>query len=962
MRKIHFPSSYRYKDISKKLLLCIFLPQRMHKDHKEKVVFKDVYKKFLSLVIALGFLFYFIPQANGQNATLSGSAQPASDIPIYLDTNYTFRERAADLVSRMTLEEEVRQLHTNHAPAIPRLGVHQYFYWNEAQHGVNALFGNLNNGNSKKEEAYGSPRATSFPVNFASTMTWDPQLIYKETSAISDEVRGFLDKSLFGVAQNNLGDSRDNYGSLTFWAPTINMDRDPRWGRTDEAFGEDPYLASRMAAAFVNGFQGQTMNGIPETKYLKAAATAKHYALNNLENNRTGISSNTDDEAIRDYYTAPFRHLIEDAHVSGIMTSYNAINGTPAVANTYTINVLAKRTYGFKGYTTSDCGAVGTTYNTFPGGHFWAPPGWRVSRDHNKTIWINTQTGDTVSGAAGGQAFAVRAGTSLNCTGYEYTLSNIEEAIKAGILSKGVIDRALTSVFTIRMRTGEFDPTSAVPYTRLTKAEIQSPAHQKLAEEVAENALVLLKNEPVSGTKKALLPLHPEQLHRVLIIGNLANEVSLGGYSGDPKLKVSAVQGITAVFKKMNRNIVVKFDSTNSSVTSADPVRLNEKIKSDIREADAVIVFIGTNEAVGSEGHDRPSLAIPGNYLSLIYQVAEQGNKHLILAIQSDGPLNINYIQHYFPAIVFSGYNGESQGTALADVLTGKKNPGAHLDFTWYMNDDQLADKSDYYLAPGKTNGLGRTYQYFTRKPLYPFGYGLSYTRFRFSNFSVSPSQISPDDSVTVSFDVTNTGNLSGTAVAQLYVTYPKIHGIDLPIKRLKGFQKTDMLAPGQREHISLSVKGIQLANWNQEKQKEVVYNGNYQFQLGKDSRDITDTQTVNIQGALTPKVIHVTIEPEDLVYKTGDKLNLKGKNKWIESDVTSARQGDIPDADHIIEAVNNDGSFLDLSQAKIDYQSDNHKVAQVSPDGIVSFLSPGVATVSAIIDGVKGSAVFVVK
>lgn len=926
------------------------------------VIFSYKHEKIFFTAILFTTLFYFIPNANGQRKGQKGAAVYTGTIPIYLDTNYTFRERAADLVSRMTLEEEIKQLHTNHAPAIPRLGVHQYFYWNEAQHGVNALFGNLNNGDIKHESAYGSPRATSFPVNFASTMTWDPALIYKETSAISDEARGFLDKSLFGVAQNNLGDSRDNYGSLTFWAPTINMDRDPRWGRTDEAFGEDPFLASKMAAAFVNGFQGQTMNGTPESKYLKAAATAKHYALNDLENNRTGISSNSSDEAIRDYYTATFRYLIEHAHVSGIMTSYNAINGTPAVANTYTINVLAKRTYGFDGYTTSDCGAVGTTYNTFPNGHFWAPPGWRPALLDNKTIWISTPTNDTVSGEAGGQAYALRAGTSLNCTGYEYTLSNIEEAIKAGILSKGVIDRALTSVFTIRMRTGEFDPSSQVPYTRISKAEIQSPAHQKLAEEVAENALVLLKNDRVSNTKKSLLPLNPDQLHHVLILGNLADKVSLGGYSGLPNLQVSAVQGITNTFKKMNPHIIVKFDNTNTSTTSVEPVVLNEEIKSDIRKADAVIVFIGTNEAVASEGHDRPSLAIPGNYGSLIYQTAEQGNKRMILVIQSDGPLNINYIQHYFPAIIFSGYNGESQGTALANVLIGKKNPSGHLDFTWYMNDDQLADKSDYYLTPDKTNGLGRTYQYFTKKPLYSFGYGLSYTRFKYADMSVSSHQISPDDSVTISFDITNTGNLPGADVAQLYVAYPKIKGIDLPIKRLQGFQKTKILEPNQTEHISLKVKGIQLANWSEKDKKEVVYQGDYRFQLGKNSSDIVDSQSVNIQGTLTPKITLVTVEPENLVYKAGETLDLSGKNKWIESDITPARKDFVPEADHIIEAVNNDESFADLSKAKINYKSSNDNVAEVSPNGIIRFKGPGVVAISATVEGVTGSAVFVVE
>ncbi|HEY5391187.1 MAG TPA: glycoside hydrolase family 3 N-terminal domain-containing protein, partial [Hanamia sp.] len=513
------------------------------------------------LLVALCFQNTF-----GQSKSPSpNDTQGHNSQPVYLDTHYSFRERAADLVSQMTLEEEVKQLHTNFAPAIPRLGVHQYFYWSEGQHGVNTMFGNLHYGQAQDHQRFApGPRATSFPVNFATAMSWDPQLIYKETKAISDEARGFLDKSLFGKAQNNLGESRDDYGNLTYWAPTVNMDRDPRWGRTDEAFGEDPYLASHMEAAFVNGYQGQTMDGKSETGYLKVAATAKHYALNNIENNRQGISSNASDEAIRDYYTAPFRYLIENAHVAGLMTSYNAINGTPAVANTYTVNELAQRTYGFNGYITSDCGAVGTTYNNFPIGHAWAAPGWSTDRQGSKAIWTNKKTGATVAGAAGGQAFSVRAGTCLNCTGDEYTLQNIEDAIKVGILSKDVIDRAMTKIFTIRMKTGEFDPPDMVPYTKITKEVIQSPEHQQLAEKVAENTLVLLKNDPVQGTDAKLLPLNISKINKLVIVGDLATKVTLGGYSGDPDLKVDAVQGITAAVKAANPGAIVIYDSTGA--------------------------------------------------------------------------------------------------------------------------------------------------------------------------------------------------------------------------------------------------------------------------------------------------------------------------------------------------------------------------------------------------------------
>ncbi len=588
----------------------------------------------------IGILLIAVFIQNSYSQSVSGSSVAAKDAsPIYLNTHYSFRERAADLVSRMTLAEEVQQLHTNFAPAIPRLEVHQYFYWSEGQHGVNAMFGNLHNGEPESQQrgAYGAPRATSFPVNFATAMSWDPQLIYKETEAISDEARGFLDKSLFDKGQNNLGESRDDYGNLTYWAPTVNMDRDPRWGRNDEAFGEDPYLASHMEAAFVDGYQGQKMDGKSETRYLKVAATAKHYALNDIENNRQGISSDVNDEAIRDYYTATFRYLIEDAHVAGLMTSYNAINGTPAVANTYTVNELAQRTYGFIGYITSDCGAVGTTYNNFPIGHAWAAPGWSTGRQGHDAIWTNKQTGEKVSGAAGGQAFAVRAGTCLNCTGAEYTLQNIEDAVKAGILSKGVIDRALAKVFTVRMETGEFDPADMVPYTKITKDVIQNPAHLQLAEEVAENTLVLLKNDPVQGTNTKLLPLDASKIHKIVIVGNLAAKVTLGGYSGNPDLKVDAVQGITKAMKATNPDAMVIFDSTHSSTTATGPAILSAKTKDDIKSADLVIVFVGTDEAISHEGHDRASLAMPGNYESMIYQVAAVGNPNMVLAIQSIG-------------------------------------------------------------------------------------------------------------------------------------------------------------------------------------------------------------------------------------------------------------------------------------------------------------------------------------
>jgi beta-glucosidase-like glycosyl hydrolase len=872
--------------------------------------------------------------------------------PLYRDTSYSFAERAADLVSCMTLTEKVAQLHTNNAPAIPRLGVQQYTYWSEGQHGVNSLGADSDNGG-----ASGGVHATSFPVNFASTMSWDPSLVYQETTAVSDEARGFLDKSLFGTGQNNLGPSASDYGSLTYWAPNVNMDRDPRWGRTNESFGEDPYLTSQMAGAFVDGYQGETMSGQPMTPYLKVAATAKHYALNNVDDTRNSTSSNATDANIRDYYTKQFQSLVQNAHVSGVMTSYNEVNGTPQPANTYTVNELLNSTYGFNGYTTSDCGAVGDIYQS--GSHDWAPPGWTT----DGTTWTSTATGATVPAAAGAEAYALRAGTDLNCTGAEATTQNVEAALNAGILSEGVIDNALVHLFTIRMQTGEFDPAGKVAYTKINKGVIQSPAHQTLAEKIAAQDLVLLKNGNVAGTSSPLLPADPAKLNNVVIVGNLANTVTLGGYSGDPSFQVSGVQGITAAVKAANPSATVTFDACGTSTKATAPAACSAATQAAIKSADLVIVFVGSDLNVADEGHDRSSLAMPGNYSSLISQVTALGNPRTALVMQADGPYDISGVQGEFPSIVFSGYNGESQGTALAQVLFGQQDPSGHLNFTWYAGDAQLPDMNNYGLTPSQTGGLGRTYQYFTETPTYPFGYGLSYTTFKYSHVKVGPSAANANGTVHVSFDVTNTGSVAGSTVGQLYVA-PKfsVPGVQLPQKQLAGFRKTPVLAPGQTQRISLSVKMPSLSAWDESSLKQVVYDGPYQFQVGPDSATVAGSGTVRVHGAITPRVQSVTVQPDQVVFKPGDTLNLTGKNPWIAPDTNASLEQPHASADNIIEAVNNDQSFANLASAHVSYASSDRAVASVDSHGLVRAVKDGVATITVTVNGVSGSVPIVVQ
>ncbi|MFB7509005.1 glycoside hydrolase family 3 C-terminal domain-containing protein, partial [Streptomyces broussonetiae] len=894
-------------------------------------------------------------------AVTGGEASASASTPIYKDTSYSFEERAADLVSRMTLEQKVRQLITNEAPAIPGLGVQGYTYWSEALHGIQSLGNSKNAGNDNS----GPVRATGFPTNLATSMAWDPSLEYQEGSAISDEARGFLDKSLFGVGRNNLGNSADNYGSLTYFAPTVNNDRDPLWGRHDESYGEDPYLQTQLGSQFVDGFQGQNPDGTSINGYLKAAATAKHYALNNVEDARTAISSDVNDSELRDYYTKQFAGLIGQAHVAGLMTSYNAINGTPAVANTYTDNTLAKRTYGFFGLTTSDCGGVGTTYKLPDDGHNWAPAPWSTNGSKTDPQWINGTTGDTVDARAGGQAFALRSGNDLNCSGEEMTTANVMEAVRAGLLSEDVIDTALVRVFTIRMRTGEFDPPGSVPYTSIDKSVIQSGAHVDLAAKAADASMVLLKNTNLATTGKPLLPLKASAVNKVVVLGDLADTASLGSYGNGPDKQVSMRQGITDALQAANPNATVTYDAAGTSTTNTSAVTLSSATQAAVKAADLVVVVAGTDQNTAGEGKDRGSLAMPGNYNSLIDQVAALGNPNVVLDLQAVGAVDISARQSKAASILYSAYNGQSQGTALADVLFGKQNPQGHLTFTWYKDDSQLAAKNDYGLTPAESGGKGQTYQYFTGTPSYPFGYGLSYTTFSYSAAQADKSSITADGTVNVSFDVTNTGDTPGATVAQLYAANTfTVSGVTMPQQRLVGFKNTGVLAPGERLHVTLPVKASDLSVWNPATSRQTVFPGAWALTVASDSATVQSTATVNITGTLTPKVTTVTVQPGRLVYHAGETLDLTKKNPWIKDDTDPAKeQRDTSiTADDIVEAVNNDQSFVNLSNAQVTYSSSNQAVATVSSSGVVTAGADGVATIKVTVGGVTGSMVMVVK
>ena len=406
------------------------------------------------------------------------------------------------------------------------------------------------------------------------------------------------------------------------------------------------------------------------------------------------------------------------------------------------------------------------------------------------------------------------------------------------------------------------------------------------------------------------------------------------------------------------------YDAAGTSTTAKTDAVLSDATKADITAADLVIVFVGTDDAVAHEGMDRTSLAMPGNYHSLIDQTAALGNRKLALVVQSDGPVKLDDVQDKVSSIVFSGYNGESQGTALADVLLGGQNPSGHLNFTWFKDDSQLPPIADYDITPGTTGGLGRTYRYFTGTPTYPFGYGLSYSTFAYSHVRAG-SAATANGKVTVRFDVTNTGKTAGATVAQLYAATPfAVPGVEMPKRRLAGFRKTAVLKPGATEHVALTVKIADLAVWDAKNMRSFVPSGAYLFEVGPDSATTATARSVRVTGTLAPKTRYVTVQPEAVNYTVGDTIDLTGKNRWIKDDTDHAKEQRNLDvtADNVVEAVNDDQSFTDLKHANVRYRSTDTGVATVDRTGHVKVVGSGVTTLKATVNGVTGSAVITAR
>ncbi len=831
-----------------------------------------------------------------------GTHQGIAQRVLYTDPGVPVERRVDDLVSRMTLEEKVSQM-MNSAAAIPRLGIPEYNWWNEALHGV-ARAG----------------IATVFPQAIGMAATFDEKLVYRMADVVSTEARAKHHEAA------RRGD-RGIYKGLTFWSPNINIFRDPRWGRGQETWGEDPFLTGRLGSAFVRGMQGN------DPKYLKTVSTVKHFAVHSgPEPDRHTFDAVVSERDLRETYLPAFRETIVKGGALGVMCAYNRVDGLPACGSDKLLVDILRGEWRFSGHVVSDCGAIDDIYIR----HKFLPTEAEAS------------------------ALGVKKGTDLTC-GREYR--SLVQAVKNGLISEAEIDTAVKHLMTIRFRLGMFDPPEMVKYAQIPYSENDTPAHRSLALEAARESIVLLKNQ------SRTLPLRRD-LKTIAVIGPNADapDVLLGNYNGTPSRSVTPLQGIRSklpnarvlysagmyspgiVFEPVapeflsaggirglkgeyfnnrelkgepdlvriddrinftwagdspdraikvdgfsarwtggltapdtgkytfgfrgnggvrifldeklvaeelkntrTRNVLQEIDleagrtyqirieyfENNNQFASARLVwrpplaetRMRDEALQIARSADAVVMVMGITPSVegeemdvkldGFRGGDRTDIELPKPQTALIKAVQATG-KLVVLVLMGGSALAVNWENENVPAILDAWYPGEEGGTAIADVLFGDYNPAGRLPVTFYRSVGDLPPFDDYRME-------GRTYRYFRGQPIYPFGYGLSYTSFRYSDLKF-PKKVQAGGDLAVSASVQNTGSIAGDEVVQLYVTNVAA-SVPVPIRSLAGVERMH-LKPGEKRLVSFTLTPRQMSVIL-DNGKRVVEPGKFQISVG---------------------------------------------------------------------------------------------------------------------------------
>jgi beta-glucosidase len=712
----------------------------------------------------------------GNGNTAPVPAAQSAPAPLFRNAGTPLKTRVNDLIGRLTLEEKVSLLVMDSA-AILRLGIPAYHWWNECIHGV------ANAG-----------RATQFPVSIAIAASWNPELVYRVASAVSDEMR----------SKNSLDKDSPQYHGLTCWGPTINMARDPRWGRTEETFGEDPLLTGRMAVAFVTGLQGD------DPRYLKIAATPKHFAVHNQEINREGRDVQVSERALREYYLPAFRESIVTGKAASLMTAYNRVNGVPNTINSQLISDLLRKEWGFSGVVVPDVSAPTHLKN------------------RHRTV-------RTYPEAA---ARFIKAGGSLIADTNEWR-GYLLSAVKIGLLTEQELNSPLSEVLALRFRLGQFDASALVPYTRIPATTVGSPEHQRLAIQTAREGVVLLQNRPLEKDKEAtkLLPLDRKGVRNIVVVGPYANAIQLGGYSGDPaKPPVSPFAGILKNAAPAIRVRLVPWEQPGTDRRKAG--ELSEADQKAIRESDAVIAVVGLDSSIERETIDRKDLQLPPAQTAFLKKVYAL-NRHIVGVLENGGPVSSIWMRDNLPAIVELWYPGEQGGTALADVLFGDYNPAGRLPLTVYESEKQLPPMDDYEVS------RGRTYRYLQGKPLYPFGHGESYTSFSYSDLGVRSFRDKEKDMLEATIEVRNAGHRDGDEVVQMYGT--KLNPRNgQPQQQLLAFRRIH-LKQGEARRVVLSVPAQELAYWDTGRKRFAMEGGAYEIRVGASSADIRQKKQIEL-------------------------------------------------------------------------------------------------------------------
>ena len=706
----------------------------------------------------------------------------------FLNPDLPVSTRVNDLVSRLTLEEKIQQMqHT--APAVERLGIPGYNWWNECLHGV------ARNG-----------IATVFPQAIGMAATFNPTLIQKEADVISTEARA---KYYEAIAKNQ----HDIYQGLTFWSPNINIFRDPRWGRGQETYGEDPFLTSRIGIAFVTGLQGNDPN------YFKVVATAKHFAVHSgPEPDRHKFDAWPSETDLFETYLPAFEALVKEAGVYSVMGAYNRVYGTPACASDLLMGKILRENWGFKGYVVSDC--------------------WAVSDFYNSHKFVNTP-----EKAA---SLAVKAGTDLSC-GPEY--GTLLAAVKSGYISENEIDISVKRLFEARFRLGMFDPPARVKYASITPDQNNTDSNRKLAREVALQSIVLLKNQ------NNILPLS-KKIKTIAVVGPYANDTSvlLGNYNGIPSQPVTLLEGLRRNTPKGSRLLysqgVERPEILAKHVTMV-PLGEDSLFKAALsiaRKSDVIVFSAGISpnlegeemdvKVPGFSSGDRTSLDLPASQLELLAALKTLG-KPIVVVLTNGSALAVNWAQEHANAVVEAWYPGEEGGNAVAEVIWGKFNPAGRLPVTFYQSVNDLPAFDDYAMK-------GRTYRYFDGKPLYAFGYGLSYTSFSYKKLELAKESLSEKDTIVLKLTVTNDGMFDGDEVVQVYLKQPG-ELINQPIKSLVAFERIHFLK-GETRNFEISIPVARLRHYNLNTNDYAVAKGNYQLMVGAASDDIRLKTTVTVK------------------------------------------------------------------------------------------------------------------